>query len=114
VATRSSSAIGWPASDADGIRVLVNRLWPCGLSRRKAAIEHWLKDIAPSTALRRWYGHDIDRGQEFKRRYRAELDRKEKEVEALRRMASAKTVTLLYAARVPENNAAVLAEYLRS
>ena len=62
-----------PATRGDGVRVLVDRLWPRGLSKEKAAVDHWMKEVAPSTGLRKWFGHDPERWNEFKRRYKAEL-----------------------------------------
>ncbi len=103
------------ASAQDGCRVLVDRLWPRGLRRDAAAIDLWMKDIAPSPALRRWFGHDPARWREFAERYRAELDACEAGVRRLALLARAHgRLTLLYAARDPvHNHAAVLCEYLR-
>ena len=86
----------------DGTRVLVDRLWPRGLKKDGAALDHWCRDVAPSTELRRWYGHDADRFAEFADRYRAELDDADhaEAVSALRRLASAPGgLTLLTATR---------------
>lgn len=97
-----------PAPD-DGLRVLVDRLWPRGVSRRRAALDEWMAELAPSTALREWFGHEPSRWVEFQRRYRAELRSRGEAIVALRRLATAKRVTLLYAARDPlHNNAEVL------
>jgi uncharacterized protein YeaO (DUF488 family) len=100
---------------SDGCRVLVDRLWPRGLGRRKAGIDHWLRDLAPSTALRKWYGHEPERWQEFKRRYRAELKQQKdavKELKALLRQH--RTVTFLFSSKEEKlNNAAALKAYLR-
>jgi uncharacterized protein YeaO (DUF488 family) len=97
-----------PAPD-DGLRILVDRLWPRGVSRRRAALDEWMAELAPSTALREWFGHEPSRWAEFQRRYRAELRSRGEAIEALRRLATAKRVTLLYAARDPlHNNAEVL------
>ena len=95
-------------SRADGRRVLVERLWPRGLRREDAAIAEWLRDIAPSDALRRWYGHDPARWSEFKRRYRAELRTSERRelLETLADQARRGTVTLIFAARDEERNSA--------
>ena len=99
--------------DGDGTRVLVDRLWPRGLSREKAEADLWLKDLAPSHELRRWFGHDPKRWREFRRRYTAELRSRREEVQDLRRRARRGTVTLLYSARDEEHNQAVaLAEHL--
>lgn len=97
-----------PPSPADGTRVLVDRLWPRGLSKSAAAIDHWMKDVAPSTELRKWFGHDPARWAEFKRRYKAELRDRADAFEALRALADDGPVTLLYAARDQEHNEAVV------
>jgi len=100
-----------PAS-TDGTRVLVDRLWPRGLKKTDAKIDLWMKEVAPSTELRRWFGHEPERFTEFKRRYRKELSKEA--FGELRKLGKAKTVTLLYGARDPEmNQAAVLLEILR-
>jgi uncharacterized protein YeaO (DUF488 family) len=100
-----------PASD-DGLRILVERLWPRGLTKVKAAIDLWMKDIAPSPELRRWYGHDQTKWDEFQRRYRAELGRKNV-LNEIRRKCREGTVTFVYAARDDEHNSAlVLKAYL--
>ena len=103
-----------PAFPEDGVRVLVDRLWPRGLSRDKAGIDLWLKEVAPSDALRRWFGHQSARWAEFKRRYRQELDQNPAAVARLRRMVDENgCVTLLFAARdFDHNNAIVLREVL--
>jgi uncharacterized protein YeaO (DUF488 family) len=102
-------------TDQDGVRVLVDRLWPRGLSKERADLDEWCKDVAPSAALRRWYGHDPKRREEFARRYRAELT-EESRVEALahlKELAGRGTVTLLTATRHPElSEAVVLADLL--
>jgi len=93
----------------DGTRLLVDRVWPRGVSKERAALDGWLKELAPSTALRQWYGHDPARWQEFRRRYRAELRSRRPMIESLRRLATGKRVTLLYSSRDPvRNNAQVL------
>jgi len=100
-----------PAS-TDGMRVLVDRLWPRGLKKTDAKIDLWMKEVAPSTELRRWFGHEPERFTEFKRRYRKELSKEA--FGELRKLGKAKIVTLLYGARDPEmNQAAVLLEILR-
>jgi uncharacterized protein YeaO (DUF488 family) len=103
-----------PALPEDGVRVLVDRLWPRGLSRDKACIDLWLKEAAPSAALRRWFGHQSARWAEFKRRYRQELDQNPAAMARLKRIADENgCVTLLFAARdVDHNNAIVLREVL--
>ena len=100
----------------DGRRILVDRLWPRGMSRQRAALDGWLKDAAPSTSLRRWYGHDPERFDAFRQRYQAELSTLPAAcaaVKALRGMAREGTLTLLYAAKDAHiNHAAVLRDYL--
>jgi uncharacterized protein YeaO (DUF488 family) len=100
----------------DGTRVLVDRLWPRGLSRAKAALDEWCKNVGPSDELRKWYGHDPDRFAEFSRRYRRELKDPEhaQELGHLRDLSSKEQLTLLTATRQPEiSEAAVLAAMLR-
>ncbi len=100
----------------DGVRVLVDRLWPRGLTKAKASVDLWLRELAPSNELRSWYAHDPDRWQEFRRRYLRELRDEEKRVflAELRRMVRAGTVTLLFAAKDEQHsNAAVLASFLQ-
>jgi uncharacterized protein YeaO (DUF488 family) len=102
------------ASPDDGTRVLVDRLWPRGRSREAAKVDLWLKDLAPSDALRHWFNHDPERWPEFRKRYRAELAENSEGLETLRRLAAGKKpVTLLFAAKdVEHNNAVVLKERL--
>lgn len=101
-----------PADD-DGCRVLIDRLWPRGLSKKKAKIDLWLKDIAPSPQLREWFGHDPARFDEFSKLYRAELDMKGDLVGRIVDLREEGPVTLLYAAHDDEhNNARVLFGYL--
>jgi uncharacterized protein YeaO (DUF488 family) len=98
----------------DGHRMLVDRVWPRGVSKERAQLDEWAKELAPSDELRRWFGHDPERFLEFRRRYRAELRERHEELERLRSVARDATVTILYAARDREhNNAAVLAELVR-
>lgn len=100
-------------SEDDGLRILVDRLWPRGLSKAKAKIDRWEKDLAPTTELRRWFGHDPVKWEEFLQRYRAELEGKEEALARLRREANDGTVTLLYAAKDEEhNNAVALKRYI--
>lgn len=104
-----------PPSEDDGTRVLVDRLWPRGLSKEKAAVDHWLKEIAPSTELRRWFGHAPQRWEEFRRRYGDELAEPERRqaLATLRAMADGGPLTLLYATReTRRNHATMLAELL--
>jgi uncharacterized protein YeaO (DUF488 family) len=105
-----------PPSPEDGLRVLVDRLWPRGLTRDKAGIDLWLKEIAPSTELRRGFGHDKARWPEFRDRYVAEIAANPEPLEKLRALVKENArVTLLYAARDTErNNAVVLHEVLKS
>jgi uncharacterized protein YeaO (DUF488 family) len=92
----------------DGERVLVDRLWPRGLTKEKARVDLWLKEIAPSTELRRWFGHDPAKWMEFKRRYRAELKGNKEQVARLKDEMEKGPVTLLYGARDEEHNEAVV------
>jgi uncharacterized protein YeaO (DUF488 family) len=92
----------------DGTRVLVDRLWPRGLTKEKARVDLWLKEIAPSTELRKWFGHDPSRWVEFKRRYRAELRHDTEQVAQLKAEMKKGPVTLVYAARDEEHNEAVV------
>lgn len=102
-----------PPSPDDGERILVDRLWPRGISKSQAALDGWMKDLAPSTELRRWFAHDPEKWQEFRARYWAELAKLPQLVDALREKGQQGTVTLLYAARDEEHNEAVaLREYL--
>jgi uncharacterized protein YeaO (DUF488 family) len=101
-----------PASADDGFRVLVDRLWPRGVSRERAALDLWLKEIGPSTELRVWYGHQEDRFPEFARRYTAELDTNPALGQLRHLIAAHPVTTLLYGAKTPLNEAVVLADYL--
>ncbi len=102
-----------PPADDDGQRILVDRIWPRGVKREEAHLTEWLKDIAPSTELRKWFAHDPARFAAFRSRYREELARNPEAVAALRAFVKRGAVTLLYAARdEADNNAVVLAEYL--
>jgi uncharacterized protein YeaO (DUF488 family) len=96
-----------PAAPEDGVRVLVDRLWPRGLRKADAAIDRWMKDIAPSTELRQWFGHDPERWAEFRRRYAGELRQHAAAVDALRELARQHPVTLVFSARDAEHNDAV-------
>jgi len=100
-----------PPTPDDGRRVLVDRLWPRGLKKEHAAIDLWLREAAPTAGLRRWFGHDPARWDEFRRRYADELERNRTALEPL--IAARDTVTLLFAARDPgHNNAVALAAWL--
>jgi uncharacterized protein YeaO (DUF488 family) len=103
-----------PASPSDGYRVLVDRLWPRGLSKQRAMLDDWQKELAPSTELRVWFGHDPSRFPEFRRRYVDELRCERPRLAELRRRARDGALTLVFAARDAEHNeAVVLAEVLR-
>jgi uncharacterized protein YeaO (DUF488 family) len=102
-----------PAGAEDGFRVLVERLWPRGVAKADAAIDLWLKDVAPSAALRQWFAHDPAKWPEFRRRYHAELRNQDDAVALLHRKRSEGPLTLLFAARDPARNSAVaLKDYL--
>lgn len=94
--------------DTDGLRVLVDRLWPRGVTKAKAGIDEWIKEIAPSAALRRWFGHDPARWEAFRNRYRAELAGHPDLLDRLRELARAGLVTLVYSARDEVHNDAVV------
>ena len=103
-----------PAAPADGYRVLIDRLWPRGVSRQQARLDGWEKELAPSTDLRQWFGHEPGRFEEFRRRYVEELRGERRGIAALRRRAREGTLTLVYSAHDTEHNdAVVLAEVLR-
>ena len=103
-----------PADPSDGRRVLVDRLWPRGLSREDARVDEWARELAPSDSLRRWYGHDPRSFDEFRRRYVEELGESRGRLAELRRRARAGRVTLVFAARdAAHSNAQVLASVLR-
>jgi len=102
-----------PPSEDDGTRLLVDRLWPRGLDKRRAQLDGWVREIAPSDALRRWFGHDPARWEEFQQRYFAELDTVPDACRAVLARARSGPVTLLYGARDPDqNNAVALKHYL--
>ncbi|SOD42021.1 DUF488 domain-containing protein [Nitrosovibrio sp. Nv4] len=103
-----------PSDKEDGTRILVDRLWPRGLTKAKADVHLWLKEIAPSTELRKWFGHDTDKWVEFKKRYRAELKENDEQVALLKEKIKNEVVTLVYGARdEAHNEAIVLQEFLR-
>jgi uncharacterized protein YeaO (DUF488 family) len=93
---------------ADGERILVERLWPRGLSKERAKVSLWLKEIAPSPELRKWFGHDPDKWNEFRSRYTKELKGKKELTELLKRKAREGMITLVYAARDEEHNSALI------
>ena len=103
-----------PAAPSDGHRVLIDRLWPHGVSRERAALDAWERELAPSQELRQWFGHEPSRFEEFRRRYIEELRRQRPRLARLRRLARDGALTLVYAARdADHNDAVVLAEVLR-
>lgn len=97
-----------PSSPDDGLRVLVDRLWPRGVRKSDAGVDRWLKELAPSTELRRWFGHDPSRWDEFCRRYREELSGNAALLDELRAVARERRLTLVYAARDELHNDAVV------
>jgi uncharacterized protein YeaO (DUF488 family) len=103
-----------PVARDDGYRVLVDHVWPRGVTRERAGLDEWARELAPSDELRRWFAHDPARFDEFRARYRDELKAKSEQIAELRRRASAETVTIVYAARDRDHsNAVVVAELLR-
>ena len=103
-----------PAAASDGYRVLIDRLWPRGVSRERAKLDEWERELPPSANLRQWFGHDPSRFEEFRRRYIDELRGHRPRLAELRRRARTSTLTLVYSARDTEHNdAVVLAEILR-
>ena len=100
------------SSPRDGVRILVDRIWPRGISKHRARIVEWRKDLAPSMALRKWFGHDTARWIEFRRRYRTELKRSKGELEKLARLSSKQTITLVYGAADEEHNQALVLKEL--
>ncbi len=102
-------------SDDDGYRILVDRLWPRGISKEKAKVDFWPKELAPSTELRRWYGHDPEKWSEFKSRYFAELDGNPELANELLEYVLKGTVTFIYSSKEQRlNNAVALKEYVES
>jgi uncharacterized protein YeaO (DUF488 family) len=97
-----------PPEAEDGVRILVDRLWPRGLKRADAAIHQWAKDLAPSTELRKWFGHDPGRWTEFRKRYEAMLEEHADAIDKLRSVAAQGPITLVYAARDQRHNEAVV------
>jgi uncharacterized protein YeaO (DUF488 family) len=97
-----------PAEASDGVRFLVERLWPRGMKKENLTMKAWLKDVAPSPGLRSWYGHDPVKWEEFQRRYRAELESKPESWKPILAEARRGNVTLLYSARDMEHNSALL------
>jgi uncharacterized protein YeaO (DUF488 family) len=95
-------------SEADGVRILVDRLWPRGVTKKAAAVDRWAKDVAPSTELRKWFGHEPARWKEFGSRYRAELKNKQDELDTIRELAAAGPITLIYAAHDTAHSHAIV------
>lgn len=103
-----------PSKD-DGFRILVDRLWPRGVSKVRAKLDLWLKEIGPSNGLRKWFGHDVKKCGEFRAKYRAELESKQDELAQIKSHAKDNVVTLLYGTKEKAcNNATVLREYLEN
>lgn len=100
------------AEPQDGYRLLVDRLWPRGVSKETAAIDEWDKDIAPSAELRKWFNHIPERFTEFSKRYKEELKAKADDLKRIKALSNQQTVTLLYGAKDPHNQAAVLLDVL--
>ena len=94
-------------SNDDGFRILVERLWPRGLTKQRAAVDLWLKDVAPSPELRKWFGHDPAKWEQFQKRYWKELEKKDEAVRLLKQKAKKGPVTLVYAARDEDHNGAL-------
>ena len=95
-------------SKSDGYRVFIDRLWPRGVKKEDAHFDEWLKDLAPSTELRKWFDHHAERFDEFKKRYKKELDEHKEELDKLRNKAKSEKITLLFAAKDTEMNNAVV------
>ncbi len=102
-----------PASPDDGKRIYIDRLWPRGKKKEDVQIDEWLKEISPSDALRKWFGHDPSKYAEFKKRYKKELEKHSEVLEKIKKEAKRKTVTILFSAKdVEHNNATVMRELL--
>jgi uncharacterized protein YeaO (DUF488 family) len=97
-----------PAEPGDGYRILIDRLWPRAVSRERAQLDEWARDLAPSTDLRKWFNHDPERFPEFRKRYREELRAHTEQIDALRARARRGPVTIVYGARDTEHNDAVV------
>jgi uncharacterized protein YeaO (DUF488 family) len=96
----------------DGVRILVDRLWPRGLTKEKAGVDLWLKEVAPSTELRKWFGHDPAKWKEFQKRYRKELENNKEQVAVLKEQVKKRVVTLVYGAKDEEHNEALVLKEL--
>ncbi|MCK0159084.1 DUF488 domain-containing protein [Allomuricauda sp. F6463D] len=99
-------------SDRDGYRILIDRLWPRGVSKSKAEIDSWNKEIAPSEHLRKWFGHDPKKFVAFEKRYREELENKQEELNTICKRAKTQHITLLYAAKDIKHNHALVLKYI--
>lgn len=99
------------SSKEDGFRILVDRIWPRGMTKEKAAIDLWLKEIAPSTELRKWFDHDPEKFNDFKKRYQKELKENKEAVEQVKQQLKKGKVTLVYSAKDEEHNQAVVLKY---
>jgi uncharacterized protein YeaO (DUF488 family) len=97
-----------PRAPDDGARILIDRLWPRGVKKSEAAIDEWMKEIAPSTELRKWFGHDPERWQEFRRRYQTEIGQHSDEFDRLRKLAQRGRITLVFSAHDEAHNDAVV------
>jgi uncharacterized protein YeaO (DUF488 family) len=97
-----------PPSEDDGRRILVDRLWPRGISKAEAALAEWMKELSPSTGLRKWFGHDPERWETFRRRYAAEIRGRAEDLARLRTLARSRRITLVYSARDEAHNDAIV------
>lgn len=102
------------ADKGDGFRILVDRVWPRGMTKEKAAVDLWMKEVAPSTALRKWFGHDAEKWSQFRTRYLAELTQNQKAVTTLKTYVKKQAVTLVYSAKDEAHNQAVVLQELLS
>jgi uncharacterized protein YeaO (DUF488 family) len=96
----------------DGTRILVDRLWPRGLTKEKAKVDLWVKEVAPSNELRKWFGHESEKWSEFQKRYRVELRKNKEPLSLLRKAATKEPITLLFAAKDEEHNEAIVLQNL--
>jgi uncharacterized protein YeaO (DUF488 family) len=104
-----------PVSSSDGIRLLVERLWPRGLSKDKLKLDGWIRDVGPTTELRKWFGHDPAKWSQFRSRYFRELDSRPESWQQIASLSRGRTVTLVYSSHDEEhNNAVALREYLQA
>ena len=102
-----------PPSPDDGVRILIDRLWPRGISKKDAALDHWMKDLAPSAELRKWFHHDPTRWREFVQRYSSEVEANMPLLDELRSLAQKGQITLVYSARnEQQNNATALKDFI--